>query len=199
MSCPANNEDDVSLRASSSPFEAPSFCSSLPSPPRSFYSGRAPGRRRRREKKQARPAAPHGHPSSSSSNAGRLRGAWCGACGVCVAWPSLFCCTRGSAASPLSLSLSLSSPPCFSLSLVWGLSSLSLWCGASPLSTSDKKMRISIGEIRTVCEPAPLGHGGVRLLSHTASSPSSFFLGLLGGGVPPCFSLFPPLFLLPGW
>eukprot|EP00614_Pseudopedinella_elastica_P027550 CAMPEP_0172644354 /NCGR_PEP_ID=MMETSP1068-20121228/239168_1 /TAXON_ID=35684 /ORGANISM="Pseudopedinella elastica, Strain CCMP716" /LENGTH=88 /DNA_ID=CAMNT_0013458547 /DNA_START=672 /DNA_END=935 /DNA_ORIENTATION=- len=33
MPCPAtNNEDDVSLRASSSPFEAPSFCSSLPSP-----------------------------------------------------------------------------------------------------------------------------------------------------------------------
>ena len=97
-----------------------------------------------------------------------------------ISWPYLFCCTRGSAAPPLSLSLSLSFPPCFSLSL-------SLSCEASPLSTSDKKMRISIGEIHTVCEPA-FGHGGVRLLSHTASSPSSFFFGLLGGGVSPCFS-----------
>ena len=50
----------------------------------------------------------------------------CGACACWglrgLAWPSLFCCTRGSAASPLSLSspLSLPPPPCSPLSLVWG-------------------------------------------------------------------------------
>ena len=82
---------------------------------------------------------------------------------------------------------SLSLPLSLSLSLVWG--------HLLSRPTSDKKMRISIGEIRTVCEPAPLGHGGVRLLSHTASSPSSLFFGL--GGFPLVSLSFPPCFSSP--
>ena len=65
----------------------------------------------------------------------------CGACACWglrgLAWPSLFCCTRGSAASPLSLSSPLSLPP--------PLVPLSLWCGG--LSSLNSHARLPIRNI----------------------------------------------------